>query len=112
MIAVEFASKRPESEGERADISIRALSLIDDGGPPSAALPFAKAALLWEPSAQAASYVQMGSLSALTFRVRPSHIADDGLSTVVHMDMLDANVLLPAVTQASKDFHLHRKRLH
>ena len=29
------------------------------------------------------------------------HIADDGLTTVVHMDMLDADKLLPAITQAS-----------
>jgi hypothetical protein len=28
------------------------------------------------------------------------------------MDVLDANKLLPAMTQASKDLDLHRKRLH
>src|SRR5208282_4344836 len=37
------------------------------------------------------------------------HIADDGLPTVVHMDVLDADKLLTAVTQASKNLHLHRK---
>jgi hypothetical protein len=35
-----------------------------------------------------------------------SHIADDGLTTIVHMDVLDAHKLLPAATQASKDFNL------
>ena len=40
------------------------------------------------------------------------HIADDGLPAVVHMDMLNANSLLPAGTQASQNFHLHRIRLH
>jgi hypothetical protein len=30
------------------------------------------------------------------------HIADDGLTTIVHMNMLDADKLLPAIPQASK----------
>jgi hypothetical protein len=34
-------------------------------------------------------------------RILLFHIADDGLSTIVHMDMLDANNLLTAMTQAS-----------
>ena len=40
-------------------------------------------------------------LSVLATRLRAFHIADDGLSTVIHMDVLDADKLLPAVTQAS-----------
>jgi hypothetical protein len=35
------------------------------------------------------------------------HIADDGLPTLVHMNMLDADNLLTAITQASKDLNLH-----
>ena len=31
------------------------------------------------------------------------HIADDRLPTIVHMYVLDADKLLPAITQASKD---------
>jgi hypothetical protein len=34
------------------------------------------------------------------------HIADDGLSAIVHMDVLNADKLLPAVTQASKNLNL------
>ena len=34
------------------------------------------------------------------------HIADDSLTTIVHMDVLDADVLLAAVSQASKDLNL------
>src|SRR5580692_8541730 len=33
-------------------------------------------------------------------------IPNDGLSAIVHMDVLDANKLLTAGTQASQDFHL------
>jgi hypothetical protein len=29
------------------------------------------------------------------------HIADDGLSTIVYLDVLDSDKLLPAITQAS-----------
>jgi hypothetical protein len=35
-----------------------------------------------------------------------SHIADDGLPTIIYMDVLDADKLLPAVTQASKNLNL------
>jgi hypothetical protein len=34
------------------------------------------------------------------------HIANDGLPTIVHVDVLDAHKLLPAVTQAAKDLNL------
>ncbi|MGB6767966.1 MAG: hypothetical protein WBE50_07715 [Methyloceanibacter sp.] len=44
--------------------------------------------------------------------IRLFHIANDGLSTIVHMDVLDATKLLSAVTQASKQLYLHRKCLH
>ena len=40
------------------------------------------------------------------------HIADDGLPTIVHMDMFDTDNLLPASTQPAENFHLHRIRLH
>jgi xanthine dehydrogenase molybdopterin-binding subunit B len=39
--------------------------------------------------------------------IRPFHIADDCLATVVYVHMLDADKLVPAVPQAAKDFHLH-----
>jgi hypothetical protein len=42
----------------------------------------------------------------LTWRIRLLHIADDGLPTIVHMDVLDADKLLPAVAQAAKDLNL------
>ena len=44
--------------------------------------------------------------------IRFFHVANKGLPTVVHMDVLDANALLPAMTQASKHLYLHRKCLH
>ena len=49
-------------------------------------------------------------LDALTLRLRLLHIADEGLPTIVHMDVLDTHNLLTAVPQASKNFHLHRIR--
>jgi hypothetical protein len=39
--------------------------------------------------------------TVLGTRLRPFHIADDGLPTIVHMDVLDADKLLTAGTQAS-----------
>ena len=45
-------------------------------------------------------------------RIRVFQIADDGLSTIADMHMLDANMSLPTMTQASKNFRLHRIRLH
>jgi hypothetical protein len=36
------------------------------------------------------------------------HIADESLPTIVHMDVLDANKLVPAVAQPPKHFHLGR----
>jgi undecaprenyl pyrophosphate phosphatase UppP len=42
----------------------------------------------------------------LTLRIRLFHIADDGLPTIVHIDVLDADKLLPAVTQASTNLNL------
>jgi hypothetical protein len=41
-------------------------------------------------------------------RIRLFHIANDGPPTIMDMHMLDANKLLPAVTQASKNLNLHR----
>jgi hypothetical protein len=52
------------------------------------------------------------SQPAPTLRLRRLHIADNGLRTVVQVDVLDANVLITAVPKASKNFHLHRIRLH
>jgi hypothetical protein len=37
------------------------------------------------------------------------HIADDGLPTIVDMDVLDADKLLTAIPQASKNLNLRRK---
>lgn len=42
--------------------------------------------------------------------ILPLHIADDRLS--VHMHVLDANVLMPALARSSQDFCLHYERLH
>jgi hypothetical protein len=39
-----------------------------------------------------------------------SHIADDGLPAIVHMDMFDADNLLSAMTQPSKNLNLRRIR--
>ena len=38
--------------------------------------------------------------------IRPFHVTDDGLTAVVHMDVLDSDKLLTAVTQASKELNL------
>ena len=47
-----------------------------------------------------------------TLRIRLFHIADAGLPTVIHMDVLDADNFLFAVTQASKDLNLGCIRPH
>ena len=49
-------------------------------------------------------------LPALTLGIGSLHIADDGLPTVVHMDVVDVDKLLTAVTQASKNLRLHHIR--
>ena len=45
-------------------------------------------------------------------RILLLHIADDGLPTIVHMNVLDADKLLAAVTQASKNLNLRRISPH
>jgi hypothetical protein len=40
------------------------------------------------------------------------HIANDCLSAAVHMDVLDADILVAPTTQASENLYLHRKRFH
>ncbi|MGO9686276.1 MAG: hypothetical protein ACLPTZ_27500 [Beijerinckiaceae bacterium] len=47
-------------------------------------------------------------LSTLTLRIRLSHIADDRLPAVIYMNVLDTKVLMPAMTQASKNLDLGR----
>ena len=62
----------------------------------------------------------LARLSSTVFRLAVSanvaypalDVAYDGLPAVIYVNMLDANVLLPAVTQPSKNLHLHRIRLH
>lgn len=44
--------------------------------------------------------------------MRSFDIPDDGLTTIAHANMLDADILLTAVTQASKDLDLHCIRSH
>jgi len=39
-------------------------------------------------------------------------IADDGPPTLIDVNMLDADKLLPAMTQPAKNLYLHRERLH
>jgi hypothetical protein len=46
----------------------------------------------------------------LGLRIGFFHIADDSLPTIVHMDMFDADNLLSAMTQASKNLNLRRIR--
>src|SRR6516164_1943502 len=41
-----------------------------------------------------------------------SHVPDNGLPTLIHMDMLDPDKLLPAVAQASKHLDLGRISPH
>jgi hypothetical protein len=48
----------------------------------------------------------------LTLRIRLFHIADDGLPAVIHMNMLNADNLMSAMTQASKNLYLRRVRPH
>jgi hypothetical protein len=40
------------------------------------------------------------------------YIANDCLSAAVHMDVFDADILLPPMTQASENLYLHRIRFH
>jgi hypothetical protein len=40
------------------------------------------------------------------------HIANDGLPAVIYVNMLDADKLLTAITQASANFHLHCEGFH
>jgi hypothetical protein len=42
-----------------------------------------------------------------TLHILLFHIADDGLPTIVYMDVLDTDKLLAAVTQSSKNLNLH-----
>jgi hypothetical protein len=44
----------------------------------------------------------------LSLRIQLFHIADDGLPAIIDMDMLNADKLLPAMTQASKNLNLGR----
>jgi hypothetical protein len=44
--------------------------------------------------------------------IRFFHIPDDGLPTIVHMDMLDADNLLASASKASKNLNLGRKSPH
>ena len=46
--------------------------------------------------------------TGLTSHFRPFHVAYDSLPTVIDVDVLDANVLLPTVTKASKHLDLGR----
>jgi hypothetical protein len=39
---------------------------------------------------------------------RPLYVSNEGLHTVMDMDMLDADVLPARVTEAAKDLNLHR----
>ncbi len=50
--------------------------------------------------------LQTGYFSVLATRLRPFQIADDGLPPVIHMDVLNADKLLPTTPQASKDLNL------
>jgi hypothetical protein len=43
-------------------------------------------------------------------RIRHFHIADDGLPTVIDVDVVDVDKLLTAVTQPSKNLNLHHIR--
>ena len=42
------------------------------------------------------------------YGARRLHIADDGLPTVIDVDVLDANILIPTMTQPSKNLDLGR----
>ena len=44
----------------------------------------------------------------LGLRIGFFHIADDGLPTIVHMDVLDVDNLLTAVAQALENLNLSR----
>jgi len=48
-------------------------------------------------------------LSALALRIRLFHIADYGLPTVIDVDVLDANVLIATVPEATEGLDLHGK---
>jgi hypothetical protein len=48
----------------------------------------------------------------LTLRIRFFHVADEGLPAVIHMNMFNADNLMSAMTQASKNLCLRRVRPH
>ena len=48
----------------------------------------------------------------LSLHIGHLHIGDPGPPTVIHMNMLDADNLMSAVTQASENLYLRRIRLH
>jgi hypothetical protein len=48
----------------------------------------------------------------LTLRIRFFHVADEGLPAVIHMNMFNADNLMSAMTQASKNLRLRRVRPH
>jgi hypothetical protein len=52
-------------------------------------------------------YVIIDELAQATSPIRLFDVPDDCLATVVDVHMLDAAKLLPAVTQAAQNFHLH-----
>jgi len=52
------------------------------------------------------------SQSTLSSRSPTIDVADDGLPTNIHVDMLDANKLMSAATQASENLYLQRIRSH
>jgi hypothetical protein len=62
---------------------------------------------LHEPfSQQLANLRSSFALTGCALRIPTSHVADDGLPAFVHMNMLNADKLLPAVTQPSKNLYL------
>jgi hypothetical protein len=87
-----------------------------------AILPAAFSAFINSPRRRSARFIIVGAAFAFSFDSPPSeqltlhirlfHIADDCLPAVVHMHMLDAVKLLPAVTQPSKNLYLGRISPH
>ena len=60
------------------------------------------------------NWVCVGVLNPVPWRQYGSafDIADDGPPTLIDVNMLDADKLLPAMTQPAKNLYLHRERLH
>ena len=93
------------------------MALIDTARLKSASVNLTSDASALPEAARLVAFAELAYKAALAgrdvgLRLGLFHLANDGLSSVVHIDMLDADVLLAAVSQTSKDLNLRCKSPH